>query len=161
MTESYLLEIPIYWKQEDKFDREYERDLKKHLEQFEKVSGHCPSDKIKDSLVDNFWKKYIAPWRFNQAIGWIRIYKLGTQLRGEVWIMNARRAGRRITKKQFSMHGKAFELSTYPAQSSMEIFTKLNKEISAIKKIGERKVFLDVECINNIGPHVDWKTLMK
>ena len=160
MPETYLFEIPFYWRREDKFNEEYDRDLANHLAAFEKQTGYPLKENLRMSLEDSFGRRYIAPWRFNQVIGWVRLYKLGTQLRGEAWFMNAKRAGRQVSKKQFSMHGKAFELRVWPEQTSTQIFEAIVEDLRQFEKGSARRIYLDLECFENLGSFVDWRTLM-
>lgn len=160
MLTTYLFDIPIYWCQQHKFDAEYDLKLAQHLSEFEKRSGIPLNDNLRMSLTDSFWRNYIAPWRFNQIVGYIRLYWLGSQLRGELWFMNAKRAGRQLTKKQFSLKDRAFELHVGPEQSCGEIFQCICQKLRAFEKNGQRRLFLDWEQFENIGRFVDWRSLM-
>ena len=68
MPETYLFDIPFYWRKEDRFNREYERDLANHLTALEKQTGYPLTDNLRMSLTDGFWRRYIAPWR---SIKWL------------------------------------------------------------------------------------------
>lgn len=160
MPEAYLFDIPFYWRKEDRFNREFDQDLVNHLATFEKQTGYPLTDNLRMSLTDSFWRRYIAPWRFNQVIGWVRLYKLGSQLRGESWFMNAKRAGRQVSRKQFSLHGKAFELHIWPEQTSKQIFEAIVQDLRRFEKDSSRRIFLDLECFESIGSFVDWRKLM-
>lgn len=92
-------------------------------------------------------------------MGWVRIYRMGNQLRGELWYMNAKRAGRQLTKKQFSDQGKAFEMSVGRDETSRQIYENLRCELARIEGWKGRKMILDLETFDNIGPNVDWRTL--
>ena len=160
MPETYLFDIPIYWCREDEFNVEDDERLKKHLNDFETQTGYPLTDNLRMSLTDGFWRRYIAPWRFNQIVGWVRLYKLGTQLRGELWFMNAKRSGRQVSRKQFSDKGKAFELHTWPEQTSKEIFESICKELRAFEKGSKRRMLLDSSCFERLGQFTDWRRLM-
>jgi hypothetical protein len=160
MPEVYLFDIPYYWREEDRFNREYERDLTNHLCAFEKQTGYPLTDNLRLSLTGDFWRRYIAPWRFNQVVGWVRLYKLGSQLRGESWFMNVKHSGRQVSKKQFSLHGKAFELHIWPDQTSKEIFEAIVENLRRFQKSSSRRIFLDLECLENLGSFIDWRRVM-
>jgi hypothetical protein len=160
MPEKYIFDIAFYWCGQDSFYREYGRRLAENLAAFEKTTGYPLTESLRMSLTDSFWRKYIAPWKFNQAVGWVRLYKLGSQLRGELWYMNAKRAGRQLTKKQFSSHGKAFELHVYPEDTSETIYKAVLGDLHSFVKSFRRKVVLDLEAFEQLGPYVNWRALM-
>jgi hypothetical protein len=130
----YIFDVPIYWCEEELFWRNYDMGLAKHLDSFEQQTGYPLTTDLKNSLTDSFWRDYIAPWKFNQTVGWIRIYKSGTQLRGDFWYMNAKRAGRKLTKKQFSEKGKAFELPVLKSATSQQIYEELRTELLQMER---------------------------
>lgn len=160
MSETYLFEIPIYWCSEIQFNDTYDKRLKQHLAQFELNSGYPLTAHLRLSLEDGFWRGYIAPWRFNQVVGWVRLYKVGAQLRGEFWYMNAKRAGRQVSKKQFSLQGKAFELYISPAESSEGIRLRILSCMQSFSNALRPNCFLDLGCFNGLAKFVSWRDLM-
>ena len=74
--------------------------------------------------------------------------------------MNAKRSGRTLVKKQFSDHGKAFEMSTFENQTSGEIYDSLHRELDLFANQGRRKYMLDLREFNALGPFVDWHGLI-
>ncbi len=160
MPEKYLFDVAFYWCAEEAFYREYDKRLAEHLADFERTTGYPLTENLRMSLTDSFWKNYIAPWTFNQAVGWVRLYKLGSQIRGELWYMNAKRAGRQLTKKHFSSQGKAFELHVYPEDTSEVIYKAVLADLQSFAKAFRRKVVLDLEAFEQLGPYVNWRVLM-
>lgn len=160
MPAKYIFDIALYWCASDHFYREYDKRLVQYLAAVERTTGYSLAESLRISLIDSFWKSYIAPWRFNQAIGWVRLYKWGSQLRGELWQMNAKRAGRQLTKKQFSSHGKAFELHVYPEDTSESVYRAVHGQLKAFAKSFPRKIVLDLEAFEQLGPYVNWRALM-
>jgi len=160
MAECYLFDIPIYWCSQEKFNTDYAKRLKTHIEEFEINSGYPLTESLRISLEDSFWRSYIAPWRFNQIVGWLRIYKLGTQIRGELWYMNAKRAGRQLTKKQFSLKGKAFEIRVYPNETSAEVYSNLLGDIESFARTLRRNEVLELQPFKELAPFVNWRELV-
>lgn len=160
--EKYIFDVPVYWCKESSFWRDYDARLAAHLAEFERQTGYPLADSLRDSLTEDYWRSYIAPWKFNQIVGWVRIYKLGNQLRGELWYMNARRATTKLTKKQFSDKGKAFELFMPKGASSKDICEGLRRELVlvSLESKNGRKAILDLETFDNLSPHVDWRALL-
>lgn len=67
-----------------------------------------------------------------------------------------------MNKKKFQHFGKAFELSFFPGQdSSAEIYSQVCR---ALENLGKEKPFkgryLDLEALHNIGPFINWRSLI-
>lgn len=160
MAHVNLFDVPIYWCEEAKFWSNYDAKLAAHLSRFESDTGYPLSDNLRLSLTESFSRNFIAPWEFNQIVGWVRLYKLGSQLRGELWYMNAKCPGRQLVKKQFSDQGKAFEMHTWPHQSSNDIYHDLLHELRQFSNQGHRKYVLDLREFEAVGPFVDWRAII-
>ncbi|MBM3134699.1 MAG: hypothetical protein FJZ89_05300 [Chloroflexi bacterium] len=105
-------------------------------------------------------KKY-GGWRYTQVIGWIRLYVLGNQIRGDTWFVDAKRIDREMNRKRFRHCEKAFELSFFPEDSSLDIYSQV---CDALEKLTKEKPFkaryLDLEAFHNAGPFVNWRGLL-
>ena len=154
-----LIDIPIYWCAEDSFLMKYRKGLTECLVEFEKSAGSPIAETLRNALTDRYQRNYIAPWEFNQVVGWLRIYRLGSQLRGELWYMSAKRPGRQLTKKHFSEHGKVFELPTFRGQSSTEVFESLSEAVSEFERSWPKFV-VDRRQFDVLGPSIDWQRLI-
>ncbi len=108
-----------------------------------------------------FTKKY-GGWRYTQAIGWIRLYVLGQQIRGEIWAVDAKRIDREMNKKKFQHLGKAFELSFFPGEDSpAEIYSQVCHALErATKEKPFKGRYIDLEAFQNIGPFINWRGLV-
>ncbi len=155
-----LFEIPIYWCDEKKFYSDYDRKLAAQLAGFERQTRAPLTESLRVALTDSFWRNYIAPWRFNQIVGWIRIHQSGKHIRAELWYMSAKRPSRWLTKKHFSSHGRAFDITILPEQSNGAIFQSLRESLAAYGRANP-KYFLDVRCFSALGPFVNWRKLTK
>lgn len=99
--ECYFMEVPIYRVSEKRFYRDYQRDLEAHLESL--WPPNTPPEilaELRPLAEVHFWKRYGGPWQFNQAVGWIRLYLLGNQFRGELWFISAKSLVRRPAHKR-------------------------------------------------------------
>lgn len=94
----------------------------------------------------------IQPWIFNQIVGWLRLYVIGTSIKAEYYI---------IKDKQFSYQGRAFELNPKNSDSSTNIYENIRNKIM---KINSEKPFkghyIDIEKFCNIGPYVNWRAVL-
>lgn len=160
--ERYFFEIAIYRKDPDSFYAEREKMVQKQLYWIEQHGGaereKHPDiyEEQKERLVETY-----GSWRYNEVIGWLRLYVLGDQIRGETWFIDAKQIRHNLAKKKFLDHGKAFELSLFPeADSSTDIYNQIR---TTIEKLREEKPFkgryLDLEEFYNLGPFIDWRRL--
>ena len=159
MIQRYIYDIAIYWQQQEEFNANYHEALAKFLDKSKKFTDFPLSVQLVHLLTDRFWKRYVAPWNFNQVVGWIRLYVPGSQVCGELWFTNAKRFGRNLVRKQFSLHRKLFDLDVRSSQSSDDIFFGLLSELRSINKIGNRRIYLELEPFETLGPFIDWRSL--
>ena len=162
-SERYFFEIPIYRVKRLTFQAQFEKDQASHLDRQRALGGVLPGQ-LRDweSMVrDRYWASYGAPWRFNQVVGWVRLFWLGSQLRGDLWLVRARRYSRRMAHKQFTLEGKAFEIWIDEDEADSEILAQLRQEFVELERaFKSRRLVLDLECFDNLAPHVRWRTLM-
>jgi hypothetical protein len=161
MTETYLFEIPIYRVSEEQFWEDYDTALDRHFLELYPGEGRAAVDEpVQRQVEDRFFDKYGAPWRYNQAVGWLRIFALGSQLRGDLWFTDAQKLTRNPQRKKIQPRGKAFEFSTFPDQSSEQIVTRLRAHVvSAVTDREKPGVVADLECFDNVAPLIDWQAL--
>lgn len=162
MTEKYFFEIGVYSLDEDSFYKEYETRKRKYFEWFFQYSGRIAPDRIPSSFAwaeQHLFEKY-GCWPCNQAIGWIRLYVMGEQIRGEYYFVDAKRI-RLLMKRKFSWHGNAFELHVSPEDSSAKIASDLETEL---RRLAKEKPFrgrhIDLEALMEIAPFIEWRQLI-
>jgi hypothetical protein len=162
-TERHILEIPIYRIPRDAFYSQFERDRNRHLDRKRKLGGIQPSQlpNWEIGVSDRFSESYGAPWRYNQVVGWLRLFRLGIQLRADIWLTQAKRYSRRMAYKRLLLVGKGFEIWVGPSDSDADIVARLRTEFEDIERSYRSKRFvLDLECFNNLAPYVQWHELM-
>jgi hypothetical protein len=159
----YFCDIGIYRITKEKFIVVYDRDLAKHFEWVKRASGtNAPlSENLRMHAEQNFWRRYGAPWRYNQVVGWIRLFATDASIRGELWMTSAKRLQRRQLH-QISHMDKAFEMHCWPEQSSMDIYKDLENELLEFqKRFRNGRLTLDLECLRTIAPFVDWRKMLQ
>jgi hypothetical protein len=163
--DTYFCELAIYRVAQSRFNREYDRALAAFIgghEATHKSLGPEFTTERRLHLEDLFWREYGAPWHYNQAIGWLRLFVCGSQLRGDLWFSRLKRFPRRMARHQLSLQGKAFELWLPPESSSSQIAAALREELLRFQsEFRGGKCVLDLECFDGISPFVDWVRLMK
>jgi len=132
------------------------------LEQFHKLSGF-PHEQIPATCLhvkQHFWETYGGPWQYNQVVGWVRLYVLGSQLRGDLWKMTGKRLHRK-SRNQIRLLGKAFEISLTPDESSEQIRAKIEEELQRLQnELSKKKRVLDMQCFRTIASCIDWRKLV-
>lgn len=163
LSDRYIFEIAVYSTDSDSFFTEREKQLQEHLKWLAQVGGAGP-DRAPDVFENTkhyFLKKY-GGWKYTQVIGWIRLFVLGRQMRGEYWFANAKRIYRDMIKRKYEYGGKAFELSFFPGEdSSTEIYHQTCKAIDRLKTEKPFKGrYIDTEAFMNIGAFINWRNLL-
>lgn len=179
LPERYFFEIPIYRcsqathiseikkeEQELHSGETKARQMGKHL----RDKGSTPDDQqlrsmfqVHPHLVLEEWRfvNNCLPWRYNQIVGWIRLYVLGTQIRGEYYFTLLKRIIRGTRPKCLFHQGKAFELSFEPSFSSQTI---CNEVLAAIDDLRRERPFkgryFDLEAFENCAPYINWHSLL-
>jgi len=160
--EQYLFEIPIYRIYSEQFSETFDSDLEKHFNLLWPGRGRDEaSNNLQQSVEESFWKNYGMPWRYNQTVGWLRIYRLGSQIRGELWFTNAKKLVRRPIHRTVFNKGKAFELHTTSRDNSDQIRISLRKEIlESVRRLRGSKLVVDLECFDNASVLINWHSLI-
>lgn len=168
--EKYFFEIPIYRcsyehylsdldKLENKITRELEPILKENYpEKFEEIKK-------------SRYMKMSYPYEYNEIIGWIKLFIMGSQVRGEYYFETnlddkekiKKRFDKGIRKKRFEFYGKAFELSINKELKSSEISELILERIKELKTTEQpfKGRYIDIRKLENITEFIDWKSLIK
>ena len=99
-------------------------------------------------------------WDFNEIVGYIRLYPLGTQIRGELWFMKAKRL-RRGMKKKLRWIEKAFELNCSPSESNADIGSRVLARVNALENEAPcQGRYIDTLSLSNVASFLDWGGLL-
>lgn len=158
--DKYFMVIPVYRLPEDKYFLQMEED-------FENMISKSWDDDFRQNnpeLVAN-WKRshrssYGGCWEFNEIIGYIKLFFMGSQVRGEYWSTKPRRKIR--TRR------KEFELKAHKLAAESEIWDKSNEGIlSAIEEYLSRcnrelkNRHLDLREYESLKNHINWVSVHK
>ncbi len=101
-----------------------------------------------------------GPWVFNEIVGYIRLYFLGTQVRGEYFTSEKQRT-RRTRKKVFAVrdYKLAAEVNFRHDADSIEIYESILKYVDRCRREIPSSRFIDTSHLSTIGPHTDWRTV--
>jgi hypothetical protein len=161
---NFFFEIPIYRCDQNQHANETEKDRDKYIaSRFQSAQKLLQNiyERIHTSAENEFNINHWYSWRYNEIIGWIRLYANGTRILGELWLVN-KRVSKILLKKRFQyVEMKFMELCLDGNESSINIFEKITNEIMQLNKTRcLRKRYIDTEVLQTIGPFIDWRHLL-
>ena len=153
----YFFEIPIYRCSPDQFVLETENEKVRSLSQIQNQKVSNPENY---AFAEQWFDNHVRyPWEFNEIVGYLRLYALGDQIRGDLWFMKAKRI-RRGTKRKHHWIGKAFELTCRPVESNEQIGKKV---IARVMSVGLEAPcegrYIDIQCLTGAASALDWRML--
>lgn len=158
-----FIEIAIYRCGEADFDSQLEMDVADALKDIEQRGG-APPDKAPQTYrnaEEHFRDAYGGPWRYNQVIGWLRLYAGGSWILADVWLCDGKRFRRRMRDKCFHYIGSEVVAEFTAELSSSEIFDHLCKKLLEFERGWRRRGFvLELECLMEVGRFVNWRALV-
>ena len=156
MTEPTFFEIPIY-----------RCTLNEHTAYMQieesKIKEAVPSTLYPESaqaILNNFHASIWYPWKYNEIIGYLNLYIMGSQFRADLWLAKKLRYNRGITKKTFKYYGKALEKQMPRNKSSEEIFEFMLEELKKLNERDFRKHYFDLKTFKVIGKFINWIELI-
>lgn len=167
MTEIYFIDIPVYRVSQDRYYSEMDLFIKKTMypgppEQNEinkNFYARNPDQEAK--FQEHLFYLYGGAWNYNEIIGYIRLYFLGLQVRGEYWQVNNKKIQR--SRRKFFVRKElkiVHEIDIPYEASNSQIYGLILKYLSeCIKELRDR--YIDISHLETIGPHVNWQGLLK
>ena len=155
----YFFEIPVYRLSYQQYRDENDKLKKQYLHTWEKR-------KVLESFMNEISESYDENishpmWEFNERIGYLKLYFLGSQIRAEYFAVQ--------TKKIYRSRRKVFEYKTHKLSPEMTITYKMSNEdifhcvvqylCNCQKELKKR--YLDTALFLQTGQFVDWKMLLK
>ncbi len=154
----HFFEVPIYRCSPDQHKEETSRRKTKYLAAFEHEIITNPENH--DFAEKSFDRNVAYNWEYNEVIGYVRLYSLGTQIRGELWLMRAKRIVRG-TKKNIHWIGKSFELDFTQGQSGFDIgMAVLNKLRTLTREKPLVGRYVDTQALSNSMKAINWRSLV-
>ena len=167
MFDPHFIDIPVYRLAPERYYKEMESFIHKTIypglsdsdEMIRQLHLKNPDREMR--LRDHLRTAYGGAWNYNEIIGYIELHFLGTQIRGEYWQMKGKRIQRtRRKESEYRTWKLAPEMDIPDEASNSEIFALIRDYISdCAKELKGRH--LDVSRFETIGPHVDWRALLR
>lgn len=161
MRPIYFFDIPIYRLSQEKYSAKLNEYLTKKLNTpgMSEFFKHNPSRLLQQQ--DFYSLQFGGMWEYNEIIGHIKLYILGSQIRGEYYRVNAKNIVK-TRKKQFKFvsHKIEAELEIPLLEDNIAIYKAILTYIDNCKKNLKNR-FVDSSLFEVIGKHIDWKELFK
>lgn len=164
--ERYFYDVPVYRLEEER----YVDDLNRHIESTLFPDSDPLSSTLRErdrlnpsensSFRDHIADKYGGCWLYNEIVGYIRLFFLGSQVRGEYFAISQRRAFR-TRHKTFVLKSLklAPERQIPNTTANLSIFEAVLQYINDCRKELPRR-HIDSRLLEAVGPHVDWQALL-
>ena len=112
------------------------------------------------SFREHLRAKFGVAWNYNEIIVYIRLHFLGNQIRGEYWAVRAKRQVRTRKKLFTYITWKIAPEITIPNEADNEEVFKLILDYLTRCSKELKGRYIDTSIFQNIGRHVDWKSLL-
>lgn len=163
MIERYLLDVPVYRESEDAFHAHLAEAIEARLVRTFDAQGISRSAAPDSAarIEERVRVELHAPWKFNQIIGWIRVYTLGASVRGESWWTSETRVRRKPAQRRIEFSGNAFELTFHDQENDATIAREVRSALLAsVRDFARRGLSLDLEAFDNVAPLLPWNSLL-
>lgn len=106
-------------------------------------------------------RKYGGGWLYNEVVGYIRLFVLDSQVRGEYFGTSQKRT-RRTRHKVFELKSLKLvpERDIPDVTSSVAIFKTVLEYLADCRKELKPK-YIDSSLLEELGPHIDWKEFIR
>jgi len=153
-----IFEIPVYRLSPDDYQKEIEKEKRKHLLIRWKTDKNLSKEQIEE--VERFYNYYYwKPWFYNEIIAYVRVYCDGRKVYGDLYKVTVKSI-RKWFKKNFEYWGKFFEVWYHEESNDefVEIIKYFLKE--SVKSYFWRKRYVDFEAFDRVARVIDWKKLV-
>jgi hypothetical protein len=150
---AYFFDLPVYRLPGERYYVERGAFVDRHMQPI----GHSQLD---ESFRGHLEYAYGGPWQFNEIIGYIRLFFLGSQVRGEYFGVQQKRIVRTRRKTMMLLELKLVpEMKIPPNATSAQIFTVISDYVQRCKNQLKKRI-VDDSLLTKVGPFVDWKRLI-
>ena len=160
-----LFDVPVYRLTKEEYETQQDAYIDQNISDgnyyVQKMYRREPD--VKRQTENYLWESYGGGWLFNEVIGFIRLFFLSTQIRGEYWPVTVKRI-KRGRRKVFRpcgyevTHGEKIPQGS----SSQEIFNLILKFLARVNREKELKnCHIYTSLLKNIGMHMDWNALLE
>jgi hypothetical protein len=158
-VKKYFFELPVYRLSEAQYIEEENKFLSDYYFETHTNKGIPKTTTTYEKFKENS-NRYRDIWRYNEIIGYVRLYILGNQIRGEYYQHKTTRIRKTRTKH--------FQFITQKLASEKSLSNNTNADIYNIIleyvqdcKFELKKRYIDINNFQQIGKYIDWNRLIK
>ncbi|GAA4814534.1 hypothetical protein GCM10011365_03580 [Marinicella pacifica] len=158
--DQYFMVIPVYRLSEDKYYSQMKEDFKKLVSRSWDVNFQRNNPGMVEGWRRSHRSSYGGDWEFNEVVGHIKLFFMGSQIRGEYWSTESRRKVRTRKKRfEFKAHKLVAEGEIWE-KTSDGVLAAIEEYLSRCKKeLKDRHIDLrEFEALKN---HVNWLSVHK
>jgi hypothetical protein len=145
-----FFDVPVYRLPQDEYNRQ--------LGAFVERSLH-PQLRDNSFMRQHLFDSYGGCWRFNEIIGYIRLYFLGSQVRGEYFAVRRKRQVRTRHKRlEWQTHKLAPEVTIEQPITNMSVAGAVRQYLEDCKRELPRR-HVDLSVFEVVASHVCWRDL--
>lgn len=154
-----FFDIPVYRLSQEQYDVEFAR----YEARLDAMPGRIAYDDMDEQQAQRARRQesFGGVWIFNEVVGYVRPYFLGSQVRAHLFMAGDKRYVR-TRKKQFSYrtHKAVCEMDLPKNPTSDGIYRTVLEYLAVVRKeLAPR--YLDTSAFEQAGPYVDWVRLWR
>jgi len=162
--ERYFFELSVYRVSESAYYSEFDRHLERFWDETERMHGRTRQELFPDDqralIQEQQLREFGGSWRYNQVVGWVRLFVLGSQIRGECWMVTAERLMRR-GRREYRYPGQAFTLNCSRRMSANQIRDAVFVELAGFQKeCRNGRCVLDLSSFENAARYMNWRGML-
>jgi hypothetical protein len=158
--DKYFMVIPVYRLSEDKYYSQMNDDFEKLISRSWDMNFRQNNPDMVENWRRSHRSSYGGDWEFNEVVGHIKLFFMGSQIRGEYWSTESQRKVR-TRKKKFEIkahklvaEGKIWEKTSDGVLAAIEEYlSRCKKELK-----GRHIDLREFEALKN---HVNWFSVNK
>ena len=157
IIEKDLFEIPVYRILEER----YYKEMREYIE---KIKKEFDERFLNESYVNKYSrKKFGGSWDYNEIIGYLKIYRWGSQIRVYHWETDSKRKVRKGRKRFRQVADNYCCYPIYKNDDDNIKFIKIMKEVveqcKDIIKERNKKFYVDTRIFDSVVDYINWKDL--
>lgn len=159
---TYFLDVPVYRLGEREYYRQRKEFVDKGLAPLredlgEEISKHRG---MEANFEEHLIRRFGGMWRFNEVIGYIRLYFLGSQVRGEYVAVAKKRLVRSRTKR-FEIRALSLaQIDIEQPFTEESILAAIRQNLASCQRNLPRR-HVDLSGLEVLAKHVRWCDLWK
>jgi hypothetical protein len=165
MIAKYFFDVPVYRLEKEHYNQRRDKYVDdamvvKNSRYSQEHRRMDEEDAVQNAMFRDYLRRsYGGCWRFNEIIGYIRLYFFGSQIRGEYFGVNKARMVKTRTKiLEFQALKLVPEMDVpYPPRGN-EILKTVREYLKRCKSALPRR-HIDISMFEAVAPYIEWQQL--